>query len=179
MYSRFYLVIFLKLTFLVGCTAAGVPATNDPKEKIAYAQQLKELGRPIPAQKLLLESLSIYESNKDFGGLGSAYLALGNLYKSNTYQSNAEIFKKWNEYKSYKDSASYFDNSAENFLKAGDSLMAGMAKTGAGDAYNLANEMVLQCKSYAEAEELSKKAGSDTEILANRIQAFRNTVKCN
>lgn len=179
MQSKFQLVTLLAAIILMGCTATGVPATSDPKEKLAYAQQLKELGRPIPAQKLLLESLAIYESSKDFSGLGSTYLALGNLYKSNSYQSNAEIFKKWNEYKSYKDSASYFELSAENFIKASDFLMAGMAKTGAGDAYNLANEAAPQCKAYAEAEELGKKANSNIEVLTKRIQAFRNSVKCN
>lgn len=179
MYLKLNLVMLLAFIFLVGCTAAGVPTTDNPKEKIAYAQQLKDMGRPIPAQKLLLESLSIYEKNNDFNGLGSTYLALGNLYKSNSYQSNAEIFKKWNEYKSYRDSAYYFEHSAENFLKAEDFLMAGMAKTGVGDAYSLANEMESQCKAYAEAEELSKKATANVELLTNRIQAFKNSVKCN
>lgn len=178
MHLKLNLAALLSLAFLVGCTAAGVPATNNPQEKIAYAQQLKDMGRPIPAQKLLLESLSIYEKSNDFSGLGSTYLALGNLYKSNSYQSNAEIFKKWNEYKSYKDSASFFERSAENFLKDGDFLMTGMAKTGVGDAYSLANEVESQCKAYAEAEELSKKVTSNAELLTNRIQAFRNSVKC-
>ena len=146
---------------------------------MAYAQQLKDAGRPIPAHKLLLESLSIYESNQDLSGLGSVYLALGNLYKSNSYQSNADIFKKWNEYKSYKDSASYFELSAESFLKVGDFLMAGMAKTEAGDAYSLANELTSQCSAYTEAEELNKKVTSNTDLLSKRIQAFRNSIRCN
>lgn len=113
------LIISALAIVMLGCAAAGVPKTNNPAEKISYAYQLKNANRPVPAQTLLNEALTIYEKNNDVQGLANTYLAFGNLYKSPSYQNMAVVFKRWNEYKSYVDAAKYFDLASKHYLEIG------------------------------------------------------------
>lgn len=75
-------LIFL-LAFLTGCAAAGVPYTSDPAKKISYAYWLfDDKLRPLPAEKLIIDSIEIYKERNDNAGLAVARTAYAIFLRS-------------------------------------------------------------------------------------------------
>ena len=58
---------------IAGCTAFGVVATNDPYEKMAQANRMEDRGRIAVAQRLMRESIEIFEQSGDQLALAEAY----------------------------------------------------------------------------------------------------------
>ena len=68
---------------IAGCSAMGVPSTDDPKEKLAWANTLiEEQNRPIPAERLIREAIQIYKDKNDAEGLANGYRRYGVFYRS-------------------------------------------------------------------------------------------------
>jgi tetratricopeptide (TPR) repeat protein len=74
-----------------GCAAALVPDTPEPEKKVANAYFLMDQGRSIPARKLLLEALAIYEASKDDVSIAQTRTALGDLYKDGRAQGDFKL----------------------------------------------------------------------------------------
>ena len=146
-------IIFLLASSLLGCSAAGVMSTNDPSTKISQAYELKSMSRPIPAQKLLQEALVIYKSEMNKQGEANVYLGFGDLYKSESYQSQAEIFKGWGEYQSYANAANYYLKAGAIFKEKMDYWSLSRVYGAAGDAYILGGDINKSCKLYSKVEE--------------------------
>jgi len=176
-------IILLASALLVGCSAAGVIHSNDPSVKISQAYELKSQSRPIPAQKLLQEALVIYKAENNKEGEARVYLGLGDLYKSQSYQSQAETFKRWNEYQSYSDAAKYY-------LKAGviyegnlDYWSLSRTYSAAGDAHILNGEVKDSCNLYEKVEETfikHKSTFSESQITFTQklLKEFHSAVEC-
>jgi tetratricopeptide (TPR) repeat protein len=78
-----HFIIILALISLVGCAAALVPYTSDPRQKIADAYWLfDEKSRALPAEKLIQEALAIYQENKNQVGLAEGYTAYAIFLRS-------------------------------------------------------------------------------------------------
>jgi len=56
-----------------GCSAAFVVATFDPYKKPGHASALLDVGRPLPAERLILEAIDIFQKKDDPQGLAFAY----------------------------------------------------------------------------------------------------------
>lgn len=68
---------------LSGCAAYGVVATSDPGQKVKDAYALFERKqRPLPAERLIREAISMYEENQDDLGLAEAHRAYGFFFRS-------------------------------------------------------------------------------------------------
>jgi hypothetical protein len=68
---------------MAGCSAMLVPSTDDPKEKLAWADALiEDQNRPIPAEKLIREAIQIYKDKNDVEGLANGYRRYGVFYRS-------------------------------------------------------------------------------------------------
>ena len=67
--------------FSVGCAGVGIPNSTDPSEKVTYAFQAMELGRFVPAKKLLSESVEIYKERIETSKEIEDYLGLARAYK--------------------------------------------------------------------------------------------------
>jgi hypothetical protein len=114
-----HIIIILTLVSLVGCAAALVPYTNDPKQKVSDAYWLfDEKQRALPAQKLLLEAIDIYHKNGDKTGLAEAYIAYGIFLRSYAVDKYSEHYKETGFRNGeipfsdrYKMSIEYFDKS--------------------------------------------------------------------
>jgi tetratricopeptide (TPR) repeat protein len=60
--------------WLGACAAAGVPATDDPADKLQQARYLyNEAGRPAQAEPLILEAMATYRQAGDNQGLALAH----------------------------------------------------------------------------------------------------------
>ncbi len=70
----------------------GVPSTDDPARKLGWAQELVEnQDRPIPAERLIRESIDIYQEQKDEMGLARAYRVYGIFFKD-------KAINKWQKF---------------------------------------------------------------------------------
>ena len=114
-----HIIIIITLISLAGCAAALVPYTSDPKQKIADAYWLfDDKQRALPAQKLILEAIDIYEKDENKSGLAEAYVAFGVFLRSYAVDRYSENYKETgfsNGQFSFKDrykmSIEYFDKS--------------------------------------------------------------------
>lgn len=86
---KLFFAVFVSLQLLVGCAAMGVPSTDDPARKLGWAQDLVEKqDRPIPAERLIRESIDIYQEQKNEMGLAQAYRIYGLFFKAPSLSLN-------------------------------------------------------------------------------------------
>lgn len=113
-------VIAIGAWSLWGCSAFGVPATDDPNRKLSYASGLIDDNRPIPAQRLISEALEAFKINGDRMGTAEAYRLYGFLYRSRDIDKFEKNFRDGG----FLDKTVPLDNrytkSIENFEKAKD-----------------------------------------------------------
>lgn len=140
------------MILLSGCSAALVPATDNPREKLNQAYQLIGLGRPLPAEKLAIEASTIYEKQNDYVGAGTAYSVLGMLYSSDAYRSFKDYYEKEGTYDpTYNKSISFYKKAMESSKKGGDYWGAANSLIGVGDGYINQHEPTKACEAYTEA----------------------------
>jgi len=107
------------LLILAGCTAAGVVATSNPLTKLNDAGDLFERqDRPLPAEKLIMEAIDIYQQRDDPHGLGNATREYGDLLRSPAVAKWEKVYRE----SGFRDPSVTFDNrfakSSEYYLKA-------------------------------------------------------------
>lgn len=78
----YFVMILFCLSLFYGCSAMFVPMTRDPEQKVSQASHLIQVGRPLPAERLIREAIDIYKKNEDEKGLSQAYLAYGHFFSS-------------------------------------------------------------------------------------------------
>ncbi len=82
MLRNWNLIIILLAILVAGCAAMGVPYTTDPKKKLSYAVMLyDEQQRPLPAERLIRESIDIFKSENNEKGLAQAYRVYGFFFR--------------------------------------------------------------------------------------------------
>jgi tetratricopeptide (TPR) repeat protein len=75
--------IVLVGSLLTACAGVGIVATADPLTKLNDAAVLfGQKDRPLPAERLILEAITIYQHNNDPHGLGNAYREYADLLTS-------------------------------------------------------------------------------------------------
>ena len=115
----FYTVVLLSL--LAGCAAMLVPATSDPAEKLKNAASLfGQQQRPIPAEKLILEAIDIYEQQQNKLGLAEAYRQYGFFFRSASVEKSAQYFRNVGFIEKTATFETRYSKSIEYFEKARD-----------------------------------------------------------
>lgn len=76
------------VALLAGCSAALVPETSDPWKKYWQAAALFKEGRPIPAERLLRESMDGLAATDQFVRLAVVQLEYGQFIASPTFQQS-------------------------------------------------------------------------------------------
>jgi len=92
---RLVCAVLLALQLLAGCAAALVPLTSDPAEKLAWAGALQKQDRPIPAQPLIREAITIYQEQKNEMGLAKAYRAYGLFLTSKAVANWSKFYQEY------------------------------------------------------------------------------------
>jgi tetratricopeptide (TPR) repeat protein len=105
--------------WLAGCAAAFVPATSDPQEKLNWAGGLVHMGsRPLLAERLIQEAITIYKQRNDEVGLAGAYRVYASFFASPAI----EKWRKWYAKHGFLDKTATVDDryakSIEYFQKA-------------------------------------------------------------
>ncbi|TDK66379.1 tetratricopeptide repeat protein [Sapientia aquatica] len=142
---------------LVGCSAFGVIETNDPGQKLAQARQLFSiLDRPLPAERLIRESIDIYTANNDNAGLAEAYRYYAFFFKSpsvthweHVYAPNGFLDKSAKFDGRYEMSIKYFDLSLAEWNRIGRHDWDANIELNKASAYLQMNQNENACRSYS------------------------------
>jgi tetratricopeptide (TPR) repeat protein len=121
-------IITTVLVILQGCSAALVPYTSDPDQKLSYAYSLSNQGRIHPAKRLGEEALADYsEYNNEFG-MAESHVFLAGLYKANANATNPKFYVNQPDYDPKNGKAVFHANKAiELFSKLNE--LTSVAKT--------------------------------------------------
>ena len=148
--------ILIPCTILAGCAAMGVVETNDPAVKIKDAYALfDQLLRPLPAERLIREAITIYQSKSDDLGLAEAYSAYGFFFRSaaiekwhKTYESAGFIETGATFANRYDKSIECFEKSAAIFEKHQKFAELTNIYLNMGFTYEFANQPEKACEQY-------------------------------
>lgn len=155
----------LIILFCVGCAAMLVPETNDPQKKIQDAYMLfDQQQRPLPAERLIRESLEIYKRENNELGLAEAYRSYGFFFRSPSiekwhkhYETSGFLDKSATFNTRYDKSIEYFENSAQLFEKNKKYDMLTNVYLNMGFTYEFANKPDKACELYKRSLDPSKK----------------------
>ena len=114
------------LGFLAACEAVGVPKTNDPTEKLNYARLLLRDDRPLPAERLIGESIEVYESRGDNGGLATAHYAYAWFLAGDAVETS----EGWYRENGFRDSPVDFDSRRQEAVRYFRLAATGFTQTG-------------------------------------------------
>ncbi len=119
MLRNWNLIIILLAILVAGCAAMGVPYTTDPKKKLSYAVMLyDEQQRPLPAERLIRESIDIFKSENNEKGLAQAYRVYGFFFRSAAIKSWHRYYKRNGFMEDGASFANRYDKSIEYFEKS-------------------------------------------------------------
>ncbi|CAI3803110.1 hypothetical protein [Rheinheimera sp. MM224] len=137
---------------LTGCSAALVPSTSEPRQKIEQAYELISAGRAIPAEKLALEAVNMYLKESNFIGAGNAETVLGVLYSSSAYHTAEAHYRELGTFDPTPEkSKQSFMKAVDFYKKGGEYWGAANALIGVGDAFSKQGDNANACLSYREA----------------------------
>ncbi len=134
--------MIILIIIITGCSAAGVIYTSDPGKKLAQANELVLMNRPIPAEKLAKESLKIFTLNKDVFGQSEANFFLGIFYKYKSNWKNVPTERFLNK------SLEHLTSSASGFLSLEENIQASKVLFEIGQAYRALNKLPAACQKY-------------------------------
>lgn len=99
-------ITLVAVLFLSGCAAMGVPETNDPREKLKWATELFDRQmRPLPAERLINEAISICTQNNDRECLAEAYTRYGFFFRSTAIEKWHKVYQE----KGFQDKTATYD----------------------------------------------------------------------
>jgi hypothetical protein len=92
--SRLVAALTLSSAVIGGCAAAFVPETSDPWKKYTYACALLGVNRPIPAERLLRESMTLFEKTDEYVRLAVVQLQYAQLIESPTFLNSQTLARR-------------------------------------------------------------------------------------
>lgn len=87
----------ISVAILAGCAAALVPETSDPWKKYSQAMELFSVQRPIPAERLLRESINGLTRTDQYGRLAIVQLEYSEFIASPTFQESPVFAQRLSE----------------------------------------------------------------------------------
>lgn len=150
---------------LSGCAAYGVPATSDPWQKLKYAVDLFDhRGRPLPAERLIREAVTIFHERNDEMSLAHAYRTYGFFFRSQSidrwqhhYKTNGFIEPGATYDTRYDKSIEYFGKAATIFQAHQDDGWLSNVYFNMGLTYVAAKRSDRACEAIAKASDSHKR----------------------
>ena len=103
-------VVLCGFVVLSGCAGVGIVATSDPLAKLNDAEDLfMRQARPLPAERLIREAMTIYDERGDAHGLGNANRQYGDLLRSPAVLKWEKVYRR----DGFQDRSITFDNRFE------------------------------------------------------------------
>ena len=156
-----YGITFCMLILLTGCAAILVPETNDPIEKLRWADELYDKQqRPLPAEKLIQEAIDICTANQDKSCLGDAYISYGFFFRSPSIEKWQKHYKEkgfYDKTATYEirmtKSVEYFEKAILNFKETKEYDKLTNAYLNLGFTYYFMGDQKAECEPYAKSLE--------------------------
>jgi hypothetical protein len=109
------------IALLAACAAAGVVATSDSAKELSDAMELFDYaGRPLPAEKLIVEAIAKYRASDNELGLAEGYRVYGLFFRSKSLSEPG--YKKAYSERGFLDPSATWENryaaSLEYFRKS-------------------------------------------------------------
>lgn len=145
---------------LIGCAGVGVVETADPAQKLRDAEVLfTSKDRPLIAERLIREALSISQAQSDDSGVASAYRTYGFFFRSSS------VAGSWSQYYREKGflepsvtwdtrldgSVTFFKKSAELYDRLSLSDASSNVYLNLGHTYDLMHDAPSACGAYSAA----------------------------
>lgn len=168
--------IFVPL-LVVGCAAALVPESSDPKEKINQGHQLMQMGRPIAALKLYNQSYELSSKKQDYVGMGRAQWWLANLYKGGNGQGQLKLPDQKKSIEAHGmagelfSKANYAINASLNYWMAGAMSIDIQDKAAACNWLEKARQIYRQ-------DSIDKNEFNQSEAILTKIKDSMANAKC-
>ena len=170
--ERYIAVGFLFI--LCGCAAMFVPETNDPHEKLKWANELFDRQmRPLPAERLINEAITICTKNNDRECLAQAYITYGFFFRSASilksqkyYQENGFQDKTAKYETRYIKSKEYFEKAIPIWTELERFDRLTNAYLNLGFAYEFLDDKAGACAPYEKSLECYRK-NIDRNPMAN------------
>lgn len=156
---------------LSSCAGVGIVATSDPGTKLSDAEELfKRQERPLPAERLIREAITIYQDRDDPRGQGMAYSMYGDLLRSYAVAKWEKVYRrdgfqdkfvtfdnrmtKATEF--YKTAITYYERAAHQFRESGKYDALTNVYFNMGHTYSELDEREKACDSYDHTVEAYK-----------------------
>ena len=144
------------LSTLAGCSAVGVVSSADPHQKLADANALVDQNRPLPAERLIVETLTICQTTADQLCFADAYRSYGLFFMSPTlagqwathYTTNGFIDRTASYNSRYEKANEYFEKSRAIYAQAGKFDAVTNINLNRGFAYEMAANKTSACSAY-------------------------------
>lgn len=86
--------VLLLCSLLSSCVYVSLPESSDPAAKLEEASRYMAQGQPLPAERLIMEAMRIYETENNPEGLGNAYRDFGALLRSNAIAQREQTYRE-------------------------------------------------------------------------------------
>lgn len=80
--------------FLSSCVYVSLPESSDPAIKLEEAARYMAQEQPLPAERLIMEAMQIYETENNPEGLGNAYRDFGAFLRSNAIAQREQTYRE-------------------------------------------------------------------------------------
>jgi tetratricopeptide (TPR) repeat protein len=157
MRNLFTITTVVVATFMMGCSAALVPMTSNPDTKIRQAYQLMDLGRVIPAKKLLDEALVIYLERNDEMNIARVYSSYGSLYYGPKGQGPFEL-------PNFPESFANFDKAISIYERLKQPKYVALNLWGKALAFAAKKEFDKTCETLFKAKSVYESASDHNEL---------------
>ena len=170
------------IIILQGCSAALVPYTSNPNQKLSYAYSLLNQERILPATNLGKEALKGFsEINNEFG-MAESHFFLLNIYKRTAKATNQKFHVKFPDHDPKNGKAILHGKKAiKLFKKLNELTQVSKSQFALANFYLGHNEKVKGCNLYDASSESYKKGvelkpDSGFKILNPNFNTFPDMV---
>jgi len=194
-------IVSMLCIVLTGCSAMFVPATSDPAKKLSYAYELvMDQGRPLPAERLIRDAITIYSAEQNEKGLMKAYWMYGVFFKSKAvgalqaaYEPSGFLDTTATFKNRYEKSIEYFNRAEMIATKLQDKNMIANMQFNKAYAYVAIGDYHQACKSFDSCLEINRQFHRENpdakfslsdgsfgsfEEYANSLESYKNVLKC-
>lgn len=155
-------LVLLSALLLSSCVYVSMPESSDPAAKLEEAGNYMAKGQPLPAERLIMETMRIYETENNPEGLGNAYRDFGAFLRSpaiaqreQTYREAGFLDNSITYDNRYEKSNTYLDKALLKYNEAANryqsqgryDLLSTLHYTQA-NVYLLQNNRAMACSAY-------------------------------
>jgi len=166
--------ILLSGLFLSSCVYVSLPESSDPAVKLEEAGRYMAQGQPLPAERLIMEAMRMYQTENNPEGLGNAYRDFGVFLRSSavtqrerTYRETGFLDSSITYDNRHEQSRIYLEKALAQYNEAANryksqgryDLLSALHYTQAG-TYLLQNNRAMACTTYDQ----SRKAYAESAV---------------